>query len=147
QVVPAVAAELGTSVVAATADFGPYGAARDRAVAAALAAARRELRAVDSPYLLPPGTLRGAGGRPYRVFGAFRRALDRAGCELPVARPRTRFVAAAAGADVLSELERSEPAPAGSHGIPDWWDGLPLGAAEELPQAGPAAAAERLRAF
>jgi deoxyribodipyrimidine photo-lyase len=31
QVVPAFAAEVGASVVATSADFGPYGAARDRA--------------------------------------------------------------------------------------------------------------------
>src|SRR5271165_4061508 len=35
-VVPAVAAEVGATVVAGTTDFGPYGAARDAAVARAL---------------------------------------------------------------------------------------------------------------
>ena len=38
RIVPAVAAEAGATVVAATADFGPHGAARDAAVARALSA-------------------------------------------------------------------------------------------------------------
>jgi deoxyribodipyrimidine photolyase len=45
EVVPAVAAEVGASVVAATADFGPYGASRDHIVAGALTETGRFLLA------------------------------------------------------------------------------------------------------
>ncbi len=78
-VVAHLAAEVGASVVVATADFGPYGTARDRTVAQSLATAGRTLRVVDSPYAVVPGTLRGTSGSPPRVFTAFRRAFVAAG--------------------------------------------------------------------
>src|SRR5579864_672816 len=94
QVVPAVAAEVGASVVAATADFAPYGAERDRAVAEALTAAGRALLAVDSPYAVAPGTVRARSGSPLRVFSAFRRAWEDLGWELPAPAPVAHFVRA-----------------------------------------------------
>ena len=67
-VVPALAAEVGAGSVAITADFGPYGAARDRTVGEALSAAGRSLVTVDSPYVVAPGTARSSSGAPLRVF-------------------------------------------------------------------------------
>ena len=67
-VIPAIAAEH-AAVVFATADAGPYGATRDRAVAAAC-----EIRFVASPYLHPPGSVRKGDGAGYRVFTPFYRA-------------------------------------------------------------------------
>ena len=67
-VVPAIAAEH-MAAVFATADAGPYGAIRDRAVAAAC-----DLRLVSTPYLHPPGSVRKGDGGGYRVFTPFYRA-------------------------------------------------------------------------
>jgi deoxyribodipyrimidine photo-lyase len=146
QVVPTLAAEVGASVVAASADFGPSGAARDRAVERALGGAGRRLLAVDSPYAAVPGTVRGSSGAPLRVFSAFRRALDAAGWEQPVTRqPAAEFVGA--GSDVTVDAIENWTATPGRDGLPEWWRGLPLAAAERLPPAGAAAARERLESF
>ena len=40
-----------------------------------------------------------------------------------------------------------DPATPGSHGLPAWWEGLPLDRAPALPEAGPAAAWDRLERF
>ena len=145
QVVPAVAAEVGASTVVATADFGPYGTARDRAVNEALAAAGRSLVAVDSPYVVAPGTVRGSSRSPLQVFTAFRRAWESVAWERPVLPPAVQFVGAPSDAtidDIEADAEGS------SHsGLPAWWEGLPLGMAEHLPKAGSAAARDRLERF
>ncbi|MGA2756491.1 MAG: deoxyribodipyrimidine photo-lyase [Solirubrobacteraceae bacterium] len=144
-VVAALAEEIGASLVAATADFGPYGAVRDAAVAAQLAAAGRRLTTVDSSYSVPPGTLRAASGSPFRIYSAFRRALETRGWPSPVARPDVAF--AGARSDTTLE-EIAAPARRGeSCALPDWWAELPLGAAASLPPAGPRAARERLETF
>lgn len=145
-VVAALAAEIGASVVAATADFGPYGAARDAAVSVQLAAAGRRLATVDSCYTVAPGTLRGASGSPFRVYSAFRRALETRGWP-PPADPRPDVVFTGAPSDAgLDEI--AAPARGGETlAVPDWWAGLPLGPAVNLPKAGPRAARERLETF
>jgi deoxyribodipyrimidine photo-lyase len=74
QVVPSLAEEVGASEVFVTADFAPYGAARDDAVAAALGETGRGLRRVGSPYAVPPGTLRTGAGGAYRVFTPYAKA-------------------------------------------------------------------------
>jgi deoxyribodipyrimidine photo-lyase len=146
QVVPAFAAEVGASVVATSADFGPYGAARDQAVERALAAAGCRLLAVDSPYVAVPGTVRSASGSPLRIFSAFRRALEASGWERPVTcQPAAAFVGARSDASV-DEIEKGVASP-GRHGLPEWWEGLPLAAAQHLPPAGPLAARARLESF
>ena len=145
KVVPAVAAEIGASVVAATADFGPYGAERDRAVAEALTTAGRVLLAVDSPYAVAPGTVRARSGSPLRVFSAFRRAWEDRGWDLPAPAPVTRFVAVPSDA-VVDDVE-SDVAVPGRGGLPAWWEGLPLGSVARLPAAGPAEARSRLEQF
>ncbi len=71
EVVPQVAAEVGADRVWCAADFGPYGAGRDEAVATSLAACDRRLDRVGSPYAVEPGTVVKADGTPYRVFTPF----------------------------------------------------------------------------
>jgi deoxyribodipyrimidine photo-lyase len=148
-VVPAVAGELGAPVVAATADFGPYGSQRDSRVAHALAGAGRVLVTSGSPYAVAPGTVRGVSGSPLRVFSAFKRAWAQVGWEEPRAVPDLRYVCAPSDGsldDLERDLRQSVAAP-GAWGLPAWWEGLPLGAAERLPPAGPAAARARLDQF
>jgi deoxyribodipyrimidine photo-lyase len=145
RVVPAVAAETGASVVTATADFGPYGRRRDRAVANALAADGRLFSPVSSPYLVPPGMVRAQSGAPLRVFGPFRRAWEAVGWDAPAPAPAVRFVPAPSTTS-LEDIEHGLAAP-GTAGLPRWWEGLPLGGALELPTAGPSAALARLERF
>lgn len=146
EVVPAVTAEAGAQAVVATADFAPYGARRDRRVAARLAGAGRRLLTAGSNYVAAPGTVRTAQGRPYRVFGAFRRAWERQRAELlPVPVPAFRPVPLASEVtpDQLVTAELARP----GDGLPTWWGGLPLGAAIALPPPGAAEAWRRLSRF
>jgi deoxyribodipyrimidine photo-lyase len=145
QVVPAVAAEVGASVVTATADFGPYGSGRDRAVGEALTSAGRRLLAVDSPYAVAPGTVRATSGSPLRVFSAFRRAWGDQGWELPAPAPGAHFVSAPSDA-IADDIETGVAVP-GQGGLPAWWEGLPLERVASLPAAGPAEARVRLQQF
>ena len=145
RVVPAVAAEVGATVVAATADFGPHGAARDAAVARALSSAGCRLMTVDSNYAVAPGNVRSGAGTPFKVFTAYRRAWEANGWENPSPAPVVRY--RPLGSDKGACPLESGLASPGSHGLPDWWEGLPLGPAPTLPDAGPAAAWDRLERF
>ncbi|HUY65396.1 MAG TPA: deoxyribodipyrimidine photo-lyase [Acidimicrobiales bacterium] len=144
RIVPAVAAEVGAATVTATADFGPHGAARDAAVARALSAGGCQLMTVDSNYAVAPGRVRSSAGTPFKVFTAYRRAWEAIGWpgQSPVPDVRYRHLES----DRDTDLEAGPAAP-GSHGLPDWWEGLPLGPAAALPDAGPAAAWDRLQRF
>jgi deoxyribodipyrimidine photo-lyase len=145
RIIPAVAAEFGAAVVAATADFGPYGAARDSAVARALSAGGRRLMTVDSNYAIAPGRVLTRGGTPFKVFTAYKRTWEATGWAGPSPAPKVRYCHLDSDrGDLSSEPPLASP---GSHGLPDWWEGLPLGAARALPDAGPAAAWERLERF
>jgi deoxyribodipyrimidine photo-lyase len=145
RIIPEVAAEFGAAVVAATADFGPYGAARDAAVARALSTDGRRLMVIDSNYAIAPGLVRTRGGTPFKVFTAYKRAWDATGWPSPSPAPTVRYRYLERDSDDLS-LDPALASP-GSHGLPDWWEGLPLGAARALPDAGPAAAWDRLERF
>jgi deoxyribodipyrimidine photo-lyase len=81
QVVPQVVAELGAASVHVSADFAPYGAARDEWVRRALGSV--PLVATGSPYAVSPGRIRNGTGDPYRVFTAFYRAWVRHGWRAP----------------------------------------------------------------
>ena len=87
QIIPALAEEVGATEVFVTADFGPYGARRDHAVAAALGEAGSSLRRVGSPYAVPPGTLRTGAGGAYRVFTPFSKAWTAHGWPGPSSAP------------------------------------------------------------
>ena len=82
-VVPRIAAAVDAGSVHVAADFGPYGAARDEAVAEALAADGRELVRTGSPYAVAPGRVHKADGDPFRVFTPFRRAWAEHGWRAP----------------------------------------------------------------
>ena len=90
RVLPALAEEVGAAEVFVSADFAPYGAARDRAVETALAAAGRSLRRVGSPFAVDPGTVRSGSGVPYKVFTPYSKAWAAHGWPRP--RPATASV-------------------------------------------------------
>jgi deoxyribodipyrimidine photo-lyase len=86
-VVPALAAEVGAAEVHVTADHGPYGIARDAAVAAALKAEGRALVAVGSCYAVEPASVRTNAGDPYKVFTPFSKAWAARGWPAPLRAP------------------------------------------------------------
>jgi deoxyribodipyrimidine photo-lyase len=88
QVLPAICAEVGADSVYCAADFGPYGARRDDTVADALRAASAELIRHGSAYAVDPGTLSGAGGKPYQVYSAFYRSWLEHGWDRPYRTPQ-----------------------------------------------------------
>jgi len=69
-----LADEAGAGEVFVTGDFGPYGRARDAAVAEALVGDGRSLRTVGSPYAATTGSVTKADGSPFLVFSPYLRA-------------------------------------------------------------------------
>lgn len=124
-VVPALAREVEADAVHISADFNPYGRARDEKVAAALGDI--ELRATGSPYAVSPGRVRKPDGEPYRVYTPFYRAWSEHGYPSPPARPTT--------IDTVGGLQ-TDRLPA----APDIGD-------TELPEAGEQAALRRWAQF
>ncbi|MEZ5115918.1 MAG: deoxyribodipyrimidine photo-lyase [Candidatus Nanopelagicales bacterium] len=127
-VVPAVAADSGAGSVHISADFGPYGSARDLRVEAGLAGDGRRLVRTGSPYAVAPGRVTKDDGTAFRVYTPFFKAWLRHGWRAPAPDP--------------------DPAPT-------WWsprDGDPLPDEPDLgdlvlPPAGEAAAYARWDAF
>ncbi len=77
RVVPEVVGEAGASVVHVSADFNPYGRARDQAVEKALGAlpsGEIPLVRTGSPYAIAPGRVAKADGEPFKVYTPFFRA-------------------------------------------------------------------------
>ncbi len=111
----------------------------------ALAADGRVFSPVSSPYLVPPGMVRAQSGAPFRVFGPYLRAWEALGWDQPSPAPEVRFLSAPSSTSI-EDIEEGLAVP-GTAGLPPWWEGLPLGAAAELPPAGPAAALARLDRF
>ncbi len=144
-VVPAVAREVGASTVVVTRGSGPYGARRDTWVGEALAGDGLQLVVAGSPYLVTPGTLRTSTGGGFGVFSAFLRALERAGWPAPLPEPDARYEGAPS--DARAEDLLAGVASPGSAGLPEWWQGLPLGPAARLPEPGPRAARSALERF
>lgn len=81
RVVPAVVAETGASEVHISADFAPYGAARDTRVEKALG--DTPLVRTGSPYAVSPGRVVKDDGDPYKVFTPFYRAWAQHGWHSP----------------------------------------------------------------
>jgi deoxyribodipyrimidine photo-lyase len=79
-VVPAVAKEVSASSVHISADFGPYGKARDERVKDALTV---PLVRTGSPYAVAPGRVTKGDGTPFRVYTAFYRAWSEHGWREP----------------------------------------------------------------
>jgi deoxyribodipyrimidine photo-lyase len=123
RVVPAVAGEVDAASVHVSADFAPYGIARDKRVEQALGDV--PLVRTGSPYAVAPGRVRNGNGDPYKVFTAFYRAWRAHGWPAPVR-------SSAAGAEWLT---------ADSAGIPN--DPSEV----TLPDAGEAAAQAAWRRF
>ncbi len=75
-VVPELAREIGATDVYLTREAAPYGRARDRAVTAAAGARGIAVHAKHGQYVHEPAELATRDGRPFAVYGAFRRAWD-----------------------------------------------------------------------
>ncbi len=120
-----VIAETGATAVFATDDYGPYGRSRDTAVGEALAGDGIDVHYLDSPYVVPPGSILSGGGTPYKVFTPFFKAWKKHGWPAP-------------GGVVEVNWDTSlESEPIGE--LPE--------TGSELPAAGEAAAWERADAF
>jgi deoxyribodipyrimidine photo-lyase len=131
-VVPEVAAAAGSARVHVSADFAPYGAARDAEVEAALAADSRELLRTGSPYAVAPGRVRKDDGTPYRVYTPFYRAWCAHGWRAPAPDPAGE-----------PSWRADAHGPLASEGIPD--AAVPDGMV--LPEAGELAALARWETF
>jgi deoxyribodipyrimidine photo-lyase len=81
QVVPAVARETGAASVHVSADFGPYGRARDERVEEALG--DTPLVRTGSPYAVAPGRVIKGDGSPFKVYTPFYRAWSEHGWRKP----------------------------------------------------------------
>lgn len=87
-VIPALAQEIGAETVHVSADFNPYGAARDEQVRTALGDVA--LVRTGSPYAVAPGRVTKPAGDPYQVYTAFYRAWLEHGWRAPAqSRPAT----------------------------------------------------------
>jgi deoxyribodipyrimidine photo-lyase len=102
-VLPALARETGAASLYLARDATPYGRRRDRAVAEALAADGVEVHARRGLYVHEPDEVLTGAGRPYTVFGAYRRAWD--------ARPRRELLPAPEHIPGVVGHERSDPVP------------------------------------
>ncbi len=128
-VLPRLARETGASDLYMTRDATPYGLRRDREVAGRLAEDGVTVHAKRGLYVHEPDDVLTLDGRPYTVYGAFRRAWE--------ARPRRAVLAAPARI----------PGPPGARPdeIPDL--GAPTADPALVPQPGEAAARARLAAW
>jgi deoxyribodipyrimidine photo-lyase len=113
KVVPDVAASVGARTVHVASDVSPFAARRDAAVAQGLARDRATLVAHPGLLVHPPDAVRTRDGRPYVVFGPYRRtweaiprrAIEAAPTRLP---PRPRSLDPGAVPD-LAGLGLPEP--------------------------------------
>ncbi|GAB2635466.1 deoxyribodipyrimidine photo-lyase [Nocardioides ginkgobilobae] len=115
---------VGAGSVHVSADFGPYGAERDRRVEEALEEAGIAFVRTGSPYAVDPGTVRNGSGQNFKVFTPFSRRWADHGWPSPVDAPT--------GVSWVSLDDTDES----TTEIPD--PDLPAGL--ELPEAGEAAA-------
>jgi deoxyribodipyrimidine photo-lyase len=134
-VVPALAAQLDADSVFVTADSGPYGRARDEAVAEALDGIDVRFTRIGTPYAVGPGTILNGSGEPYKVFTPFSRSWREHGWPAPAASADRISGSGRRGTARWAKID-SEPLPA----EPDL-------AAMHLPDAGEAAALRRWQEF
>jgi deoxyribodipyrimidine photo-lyase len=133
--------EVGATDVVVSADFGPVGSARDRAVEAALRTQGVELHRSSSPYAVDPGTVVGERGAPLKVFGAFRRRWELVGPSVILGPPDATFLQVSSTAaidDIVATAGVRRPALFGD---------LPDRATAPSPPASPAAARGLLETF
>lgn len=124
-VLPTFAREASATHVFVTRDASPYGRRRDRAVGERLAADGIGFHAKTGLYVHEPDAIANAEGRPFSVYGAFRRAWD--------ATPRR---------SVLRAPDRIPGIPGSSDPVPDL--GGPTADPLLMPAPGELAARERL---
>jgi deoxyribodipyrimidine photo-lyase len=91
-----------------SADFAPYGRARDQRVQSALAGYGIELRRTGSPYAVAPGTLANGATAPFQVFSPFHRAWLEHGVHPPAPGVRADAVSWLK-ADDRADLEDPDP--------------------------------------
>ncbi len=99
-VIPALARACAATSVHVSADFGPYGAARDARVDAALGDIA--LVATGSPYAVAPGRVTKPDGSPFKVYSAFHRRWAEHGWRAPAR-------STGAGAEWITALDGSDP--------------------------------------
>ena len=131
--IPQLVRDLGASSVHVSADFGPYGAARDVAVERELSELGVPLVPTGSPYAVSPGRVRKGDGTPYRVYSPFYRAWVAHGWRAPAGAPASIPWASGVANDGLpiTDLGPEPPQPPSAH----------------LPEAGEAAALTRWHDF
>jgi deoxyribodipyrimidine photo-lyase len=126
EVVPAVAREIEADAVRISADYAPYGRARDHRVRAALG--EIPLIEDDTPYAVELDGLRTRHGEAYRVFTPFYRAWSDRGWPAPIPSDPGATTWLSAPSDPLPDPRTAD-------------------AGLTLPDAGEWAAAQRWRAF
>jgi deoxyribodipyrimidine photo-lyase len=131
-VVPAWAAALGARRVLVSRDYGPYGRARDAAVADRLAEAGIAWSALPGQLIAEPGAVLTAAGGSFRVFGPFQRAWAAADRRPVLAAP-----------DRIPGLPRGAADRTAAGGL--LAPVVPTADEDLLPPAGELAARERLR--
>ena len=118
EVIPALAQAVGADSVHISADYAPYGRARDERVARALEAVGVQLIATGSPYAVAPGRVRKPDGSPYSVFTPYFRGWLSHGWRKPAGpgravsfvEPTSTAVAATAAVFPASGLSAELPA-------------------------------------
>ncbi len=128
-VLPALAREAGARDVFWTRDAAPYGLARDRAIAERLRADGVAVHATRGLYVHEPDAVATRDGRPFTVFGPYRRAWE--------ALPRR---------DVIAAPDRI-PGPVGARPDPVPDLGAPSADPDQVPRPGELAARARLAAW
>ncbi|MEJ7690244.1 MAG: deoxyribodipyrimidine photo-lyase [Nocardioidaceae bacterium] len=127
EVVREVVREAGATSVHIAADFGPYGADRDRSVERALAEIDVRLVRTGSPYAVAPGRVLNKTGDGYQVFTPFSKTWRDHGWRAPAATPSDVRWDASLRSDAMPTVD------------------LPGGLA--LPEAGEESARRHWRAF
>jgi deoxyribodipyrimidine photo-lyase len=131
-VVPAFAAEVGAEAVFVTRDYGPYARRRDHAVADALAGRGVRFHAKRGLMAVEPEEVLANDGRPYTVYGPYRRKWAALPRRAPLATPERLPDLAGVALGALPALEEL-----GARGP----------AARDIPAPGERAARARLDAW
>ena len=86
EVLAQVVRESGATAVYVTKDYAPLGINRDEAIRTSLAP--MPLHEIDSPYIVPPGSIFSKTQEPFKVFTAFRRVWDTFEIPKPLPAPK-----------------------------------------------------------
>ena len=109
-VLPDLAGRIGADTVHLSADYGPYGHARDQRVKESLADVQVDLIATGSSYAVAPGRVRKPDGTPYAVFTPFHRAWSAHGWRAPAgSATKVRWIDPADLGSSLSAADLSAP--------------------------------------